>query len=97
MSILILREGQIQSDKIVDMKSYLTQIVPGTRNYDGCQEINVYFNRDNPWNMVVLQQWESRDHFNKYVQWSEEAGAFARSVSMLTSPLSTRYFERADI
>ncbi len=97
MSILVLREGQIQSDKIADMKSYLIQVVPDTRSYDGCQGIDVYFNMDNPGNMVVLQQWESRGHFDKYLQWRKETGVFAKSVSMLTGPLSTRYFERADV
>lgn len=97
MSILVLREGQIQSDKIADMKSYLAQIVPDTRSYDGCQGIDVYFNMDNPGNMVVLQQWESRGHFDKYLQWRKETGVFAKSVSMLTGPLITRYFERADV
>ena len=97
MSILVMREVQIQSDKIADMKSYLIQTVPETRSYDGCQGIDVYFNIDNPGNMVVLQQWESQDHFDKYLQWRKETGVFSKSVSMLTGSLSTRYFERADV
>ena len=97
MSILILREGQIQPDKITEMKAYLLQIVPETRSYDGCQGVDVYYSMDNPGDMVVLQQWESRDHFEKYQQWREETGVFAKSVSMLTGPLSTRYFERVDV
>jgi quinol monooxygenase YgiN len=97
MSIFVMREGQIQSDKIADMKSYLIQTVPETRSYDGCQGIDVYFNIENPGNMVVLQQWESRDHFDRYLQWREETGVVARSVSMLTEPIGTRYFKRADV
>jgi quinol monooxygenase YgiN len=97
MSILVVREVQIQSDKIADMKSYLTQTVPETRSYDGCQGIDVYFNIDNIGNMVVLQQWESRNHFDKYLQWRKETGVVAKSESMLTEPISTRYFQRADV
>ena len=68
MSVLVMREGQIQSDKIADMKSYLAQIVPETRSYNGCQGIDIYFDIDNPGNMVALQKWKSRSHFDKYQQ-----------------------------
>ena len=97
MSILVIREVQIQSDKIEEMKSYLMQTVPEARSYDGCQGIDVYFNIDNPGNMVVLQQWESRNHFDKYIHWRKETGVVAKSESMLTKPISTRYFKRADV
>ena len=97
MSILVLREGQIQPDKIIEMKAYLIQTVPETRSYDGCQGVDVYYNMDDTGDMVVLQQWESRDHFDKYQQWREETGVFAKSASMFTGQLSTRYFERTDV
>ena len=97
MSILVMREVQIHSDKIADMKSYLAQIVPETRSYNGCQGIDIYFNIDNSGNMIALQQWKSRSHFDKYQQWRRETGVVAKSESMLTEPISTRYFKRADV
>ena len=36
MSILVLLEGQVQLDKIADMKSHLARVLPNTRSYDGC-------------------------------------------------------------
>ena len=94
--MLVLLEGQVKSDKIEDLKSYMAQIMPDTRSYDGCQGIDAYFNVDNPGNMVVVEQWESRGHYEKYQQWRTETGVMNQAVSMLTGPPSIRYFERAD-
>lgn len=96
MSTLVLLEGQVQPDKIADMKSYLAEILPDTRSYDGCLGIDVQFNLDDPGNMVLVEQWESRGHYEKYLQWRAETGVVAKLVSMLAGPPSIRYFERAD-
>ncbi len=96
MSILVLLEGQVKSDKISDMKSSLAQIFPDTRSYDGCQGIDAQFNVDDPGNMVIVEQWESRGHHEKYLKWRTETGVMAKLASMLTGPPSIRYFERAD-
>jgi len=96
VSILVLLEGQVKPDKIADMKSYLAQILPDTRRYDGCQGIDVQFNLDDPGNMVLVEQWESRGHHEKYAQWRTETGVVDKLVSMLTGPPSIRYFERVD-
>ena len=46
MSVLVLLEVQIKSESIADMKSYLAEILPATRAYDGCQGIDIYFNTE---------------------------------------------------
>ena len=97
MSILVLWEAQVKPDKIVDMKSYLAQILPDTRSYNGCQGLDVQFNMDDPGNMVFVEQWKSRGHHEKYAQWRKETGVSAELGSMLTGPRKVRYFERADI
>ena len=96
MSILVLLEGQVKPDKIADMKSYLAQILPDTRSYDGCQRIDAQFNMDDLGNMVLVEQWESRGHYEKYAQWRTETGVATKLLSMFTGPPSRRYFERAD-
>jgi quinol monooxygenase YgiN len=55
MSIPVLLEGQVQPDKIADMKSSMVQLFPGTRSYDGCQGIDGNFNMDDPGNMVMVE------------------------------------------
>ena len=96
MSILVLLEAQIQPDKIADMKSSLEQMLPETRGYDGCQGIDAHFNVNEPGNMVVVEQWESRSHHEKYLQWRTETGVMAKLASMLEGPPNMRYFKKAN-
>ena len=97
MSILVLLEGQVKPDKIADMKSYLAQILPDTRSYEGCKGIDAHFNMDDPGNMVLVEIWESRGHHEKYAQWRAETGVVVKLGSMLTGLPSGRYFERAQV
>ena len=97
MSTLVLLEGQVQLDRIADMKSYLAQVIPDTRSYDGCQGVDIYFNLDEPGSMVAVEQWDSRVHYDKYLQWRTESGVFDNFVSMLAGPPSFRYFEKTDL
>jgi quinol monooxygenase YgiN len=96
MSVVVLLEGQVKPDNIADMKSYLAQILPDTRSYDGCKGIDAHFNMDDPGNMVLVERWESRGHYEKYHQWRKETGVADKLFSMLTGPPSRRYLERAD-
>jgi quinol monooxygenase YgiN len=44
MSVLVLVEAPVKSEDVSNMKSYMAEILPDTRAYDGCQGIDVYFN-----------------------------------------------------
>lgn len=96
MSVLVILEGQVQPEKIDELKSSLAGLFPGTRAYDGSQGIDAYFNMDDKGNMAILEKWESRGHHEKYLQWRTETGVMEKLGSMLIGPPSLRYFERAD-
>ena len=97
MSTFVLIVGNAKPDKIADIKSWMAQVLPHGRSYDGCQGVDALFNMDEPEDFVVVQQWESRGHYEKYLQWRADTGEVANLVSMLTGPPSIRYYERADV
>ena len=47
-------------------------------------------------NLVLIEQWDSREHHQKYLAWRTETGVMEKLASMLTAPPSIRYFERLD-
>jgi quinol monooxygenase YgiN len=96
MSVLVLFEFKVKPENISDMKSYLAEILPDTRAYDGCQRIDVYFDTEDTGNMAVVEYWESRAHHEKYRAWRDRAGFLDRIGAMLAGPPSLRYFERID-
>jgi quinol monooxygenase YgiN len=97
MSIYLLIEAQVQLDKIEEMKSNLARVSHETRDYDGCQSVDVYFDLEEPGNMVAVQKWESRAHYEKFRKERTESGIIDRLGWMLAGQINVRYLERADI
>ncbi len=96
MSVLVLLEAQVKSEAVDDMKSFLAEILPDTRAYDGCQGIDAHFNIEDTGNMVLVEHWDSRAHYEKYLAWRTETGVLDKLGAMLTGPPSIRYFEKID-
>jgi len=97
MAVLVLVEAKVKPESIDDMKSMLKQALPDTRAHDGCQGLTVYSNLDDSNNLVLVEHWDSRDHYGKYLAWRTETGFVEQLVSMLTEEPSIRYFERVDM
>ena len=96
MSVLVLLEVQVKLEDISNLKSYMAEIIPATRAYDGCQQIDVYFNTEDKASMVAVGYWDSRAHYEKYHAWRTETGVLNRIGAMATESPSIRYFEKID-
>jgi quinol monooxygenase YgiN len=96
MSVMVLLEAPVKTKEISNMKSYLREIFPDTRVYDGCRGLDVYFNTENDGNMVLVEHWDSRAHHERYLRWRTETGVMDRIGGMLAGPPSVRYFDKAD-
>jgi len=96
MSVLVLVEAQVKFEDVSDMKSYLAEILPDTRAYDGFQGIDIYFDTEDTGNMVMVEHWDSRAHYEKYLAWRTKTGVTDKIGAMLAGPPSIRYLERID-
>jgi quinol monooxygenase YgiN len=96
MSVLVLLEAPVKSEDISNIKSYMAEILPDTRAYDGCRGVDAYFNTEDAGNMLLVEYWDSRAQYEKYVGWRTETGVMDKIGAMLAGPPSIRYFERTD-
>jgi quinol monooxygenase YgiN len=96
MSVTVLLEATVKPEEVSNMKSYLAEILPDSRKYEGCKGMEVYFNTEDEDNMILLERWDSRQHHEKYLGWRTETGVMDKLGGMLAGPPSIRYFERAD-
>ena len=62
------KEGAAQA--VGDM---LRGALPGTRSYDGCQSVDVYFDETTN-TYSALEVWDSADHYKAYVQYRTDQG-----------------------
>ena len=96
MSVLVLLEAPVKPEEVSNMKSYMAELLPESRKYDGCKGVDVYFNTEDKDKMVIVEHWNSRANHEKYLGWRTETGVMGKIGGMLAGPPSIRYFERAD-
>lgn len=96
MSITVLFEVQSKPESIDALNATLKSILPDTRSYDGCQGVHVVGNQDDSCNVVLIQTWASRQHYEKYFAWRTETGAIEALGAMVSQPPTIRYYDDID-
>jgi len=96
MGIMVLVQANINPKFSSKIKSYFAEILPDTRAFDGCHYIDVYFETDKPNNMVLVEKWDSREHYQKHNVWRTETGVIDKILSMVDGAASVRFFEEVD-
>lgn len=93
MACQIFFEFNVKTDCIERARSWLREILPDTRAYDGCIAITVTQDQDKPTNITIVEQWESRLHFEKYRDWRLESGVLSDVEDMFDGEPSWRFFD----
>ena len=97
MSTVVLLEMQVKPEAVNEVKAMLKELLPDTRAYAGCQGIDIYNNLDDGGNLVFYERWNTRDHYQKYLNWRTETGVLDKLSAKLAGPPKIRYYERVDV
>jgi quinol monooxygenase YgiN len=96
MAVTILLEVRAKEGTGNDLLATMKGILPDTRSYDGCINLNVYQNQDDSDVLVLVENFESKAHYEKYVAWRVETGVMQQLGDALAEPPSIRFFDLAD-
>jgi quinol monooxygenase YgiN len=96
MAITVILEAKAKPGTGNDFIKTMQAILPDTRSYDGCIEINTYQNQDDADVMVLVGKWESREKYDKYLGWRHERGDLDTLGEALAGEPSIRYFDLTD-
>ena len=88
-----LKPGEDGYQSILD---FLTEILPDTRSFEGCQDLKVYIEADGE-AIVFIEYWDSAEHYQQYLNWRTETGVLDRLVEMLAAPPVIRIAEDSGI
>jgi quinol monooxygenase YgiN len=70
----------------------LAAALPETRAYDGCISVTTHRDLDDPSKILLIEQWESREHQVNYLKWRAETGLLDAIGPMLAGePVITAY------
>lgn len=93
MAVTVLLALQAQPDKADELVELFRRILPETRAYDGCGGVEVMRNQDDPTDVLLIERWASREHFDRYARFRNEDGTVAAMGALAAAPPSVRYFE----
>lgn len=97
MSIKVFLDVDAKPECIEKLKQTLSDILPDTRAYEGCLGVEVRGNQDDVLNIVLIETWETRENYERYLAWRVETGGIEALVTLLSAPPSIRYYDNLDI
>jgi quinol monooxygenase YgiN len=64
-----------------------------TRVFDGCLSVETFVDEDNADFIMLIEEWESRTHYERYMAWRVETGLLEMLKPILAAPLELHYLE----
>ena len=84
--ILVNLQLAVKPDQLDAMKTrFINEVLPDTRNYSGCSALYMTENIDIPNQVEFISIWDSKEHYDTYLNWREETG--------LLDELAEKYLE----
>ena len=96
MSVMVIVEIHVKPDSLKDFHGFAKRILPDTSAFDGCLGLEKYSNQDDKENLVLVERWKSRGHFDRYLAWRMETGGLGQMLEMLAGTPSIRFFDQQD-
>jgi len=97
MSVYVLLEGTLKDGEVPAFTELCREALPTTRGFDGCQEIHLTLNVEDAHNFVLNELWDSKEHYQKYLEFRVEDGTVEKIGSVCKEGPTIRIFEKSDV
>ena len=91
MATRVVVELDVKSENRDELVGAMKEVLSDTRAYDGCNEVRLYEGDDDRNHLVIIEEWESRGHHERYMAWRTETGMMAKWGPMFTKEPSISY------
>ena len=93
MSVLVALEINVKPEHMDDLTDFMKSDRHHTRSADGCNGLTVHANQDSPNNVVVVEDWDSREQYETYLAWRAERGDLEKLGGWLKEAPNIRFFD----
>ena len=93
---VVILDMKVKKEAVADLRAGLKEMLPDTRAYDGCQGVDIYEDLDTSGHLVFYERWDSKEHYQRYLNWRTETGAMEQLGKALDGEPSIKYFDRVD-
>ena len=87
----------VKPERAAEFISLLKSLLPATRAYDGCLRVDVYQDQGNAGSILLVEDWTSKQHQEKYQKWRDETGIAEVVGPFLAGDPSFRYLDHLDV
>ena len=87
----------VKPERAEEFISLLKSLLPDTRDYDGCLRVDVYQDQGNAGSILLVEDWTSKQHQEKYQEWRDETGIAEVVGPFLAGDPSFRYLDHLDV
>ena len=93
MTTQVILEFRAKADCIEKVRAWLKGVLPDTRSFAGCVTLHVVQNQDDPAGIMIVEQWDTRADYEKYLAWRTERGDMLEFGAMMDGPPTIRFFD----
>ena len=96
MTVSVLLEGRLIEGERDGFTALLTEKFKLTKTFDGFQKIDLTYNVEDANNWVITELWDSKEDYQKYLQFRQEDGTLNEVAAICEDAPSVRIFDIVD-
>ena len=93
MAVSVILEGTLKDGEKENFTGICKEAFKVTRDFEGCQGIDLTYNTEKPNNWVFTEVWDSKSHYEKYLQFRTEDGTLDAVAGLCIEAPSIRIFD----
>lgn len=82
----------LKPDAAEQMREGFAAALPDTRNFPGCRSVHVYEDIATTNRLILIENWDSRDAYERYLAWRAESGMLDAMANALERPSTPDYW-----
>ena len=91
MATRVVAELDVKPESRDELVGAMKEVLSETRAYDGCNEVRLYEGENDPNHIVIIEEWESRGHHERYMAWRTQTGMMAKWGPMMSKEPRASY------
>lgn len=96
MTVKVIAEFNCADGNSYKLIKMCQNLFPVTREFDGCKHIDISASQDAPNRLVMTEDWASKEHHQKYLEFRTNDGTLEKIGALLESPPVITYFNLSD-
>ncbi len=93
-NVIVTLRVKNKADKAEELDQWCRTNFIDTRQFEGCLWLHAYRKEGDPREVVMLEEWTSIPHYEKYLNWRKENGTLQELQNLLDGEPAIEYWSR---